>query len=71
MPAEALTCFEVAGVAERILIARFFSQGNVGLHHPSKDTFTKVLLFDGHTPDVHHQALLAQDRLDFRVCDAE
>jgi hypothetical protein len=66
--AEALSCFEVGSIAEGVLIPRFFSQGNVGLHHPSKDTFTKMLFLDGHTPNVHYQTLLTQDWLYFLIC---
>jgi hypothetical protein len=59
VPAEAFSGFEVAGVVEGVLMPRLFSQGNVGLH-PSKDTLTKMLSFDGHTTNVHHNALLVQ-----------
>jgi hypothetical protein len=68
MPGKALTRFEVCGVAEGIFIPSLFPQGNVGLHHSSEDTFTKVFLLYSHAPDVHHHALLAQDRLDLRAC---
>ena len=58
---------EVGGVAEGVLEARFPAEALVGVHHSVEQAPSHMLLLEGDSPNVHHEAPLSQDRLDFLI----